>query len=71
MMFFKHNSLSLSLSLPSFSPQCLEEGGPLTKEDVYATLVNSQGAMEAQKKMQEDGRWAGKKRPSREMERGK
>lgn len=37
----------------------MEEGNAIGKEDIYNTLVNSQGAMEAQKKMQEDIRWAG------------
>ncbi|KAL5264412.1 hypothetical protein ACHWQZ_G005487 [Mnemiopsis leidyi] len=36
----------------------IEEGNTIGKEEIYNTLVNSQGAMEAQKKMQEDIRWA-------------
>ena len=39
--------------------QNIEEGNTIGKEEIYNTLVNSQGAMEAQKKMQEDIRWAG------------
>ena len=45
----------------TLSPQGIEDGDTIaTSSDAfYASLVNSQGAMEAQRKMQEDTRWAG------------
>lgn len=49
----------LFLMKPFFQQfQNIEEGNTIGKEEIYNTLVNSQGAMEAQKKMQEDIRWA-------------
>ena len=57
--FIKNWILTLTWRLQVLQFQNIEEGNTIGKEEIYNTLVNSQGAMEAQKKMQEDIRWAG------------